>query len=177
MARGLTPLATPPSSALSFRLPLITELLPIPDGIGNQDGFLAQLAAARAVGYLLEDPLTLYGIHNHNRFFGKRGRARDRYLANHYVSMATGCSALGADLHALADTFAARALLRSRMGLLLSSEQRRRLAGHLGRLGGERRIRLAKVLAKVLAHRAAYGAKRRLERLMCSARGAGAAGS
>jgi len=162
MAKGSTPLGAPPSSALSFRLSLVKSFLPIPDGVENQDTFLALLAMARSVGYLINDPLTLQGMHGDNRFSATGGRGRDRYLANHYVSVATGYNALGADLYALADNFAARALSRSWMGLLLSAKQKHRLIAHLKALGGERRARIAKFLAT----RSFYSTKRRLRRLV-----------
>ena len=153
MARGLLPLGTPPSSALSFRLSLIRTLLPIPNGIEAQDAFLALLAMARSVGYLLDEPLTLYGIHGDNRGATMAGTERDRYLANHYVSMATGFDALGPDLYPLADNFVVRALSRSSMGLFLSSEQKQRLISHFKTLGTKRQARIAKNLARRTVHR------------------------
>jgi exopolysaccharide biosynthesis glycosyltransferase PssF len=158
IARGFVSLGTPPSSGLSFRRSLIAEVLPIPEGIGNQDTFLALSAMARAAGYVVKGPLTLYGIHESNRFSTTTGSARERYMANHYVSMATGYDALGVDLHALADSFAARALTGSRMGLRLAPAQRDRLRAHLRTLGTARKARVAGFVLK----RAFFQSRRRL---------------
>lgn len=156
---GSVPMSTPPSSGLSFRRGLLSDLAPLPAGSGNQDALLALLAMAGSVGHLLAEPLTLHGIHESNRFSGRSGGARASAIACHYAWMARCLENRGPELRALGDHFTERALWQSRMGSLLPAPERRMLFTHLRGLTMRRQIRIARTLLRRLAHRAVRGSR------------------
>lgn len=147
LARARLPLVAPAASGLSWRLPFVRSFLPIPEFVRNQDSFLVFPSMARAVGYVINEPLTLQGLHPVNRYTGMTGRSRRRFISEHTVGMIVGYEALGRDLHPLVDRFTAAVLWLSDLGLTLPPPQRASLRRHLHDLGPRRKARIGVWLA------------------------------
>jgi len=135
VAHGKLPLSAPATSALSFRRSFVEKLLPIPSHMHVHDNYLKLASLGLAEGVVLQEVLSLMGIHNSNM---TTGLDRDRTTAirsNSAVDQAMAFRPLG--LTRLADRLLGEAVVRSGGGRRLSPDRRRRVLQVLGE-GGPR---------------------------------------
>lgn len=154
VARGRLPITMPPTSALSWRRSFLGSVLPMAPGMRTQDNYLKFLSLGLAPGVVVDEVLSLQGLHGDNAYTASHGREKRLKGAEFAVDMAPGFRER--DLPALHRRFVAVALVDSTATAALASDDRAALLKEARRAG----VRLA----PALAIEAARAARRALKR-------------
>lgn len=151
VARGRLPITTPATSALSWRRTFLSSLLPMAPGLRTQDNYLKLLSMGLSPGVVLDEVLSLQGLHGANAYTGSSGRQKRLRGSEFVVDMAPGLREHG--LAALHRRLVAGALITSVATATLDPSDRAALRQEALRVG----LRLVPALA-VEAARTGRGA-------------------
>lgn len=154
VARGRLPITMPPTSALSWRRSFLGSVLPMAPGMRTQDNYLKFLSLGLAPGVVVDEVLSLQGLHGDNAYTASHGREKRLKGAQFAVDLAPGFHDHG--LGSLHRRFVAGALIDSVATATFGRGDRAALLREARRAG----IRLAPALA-LAAVRMGRGALRR----------------
>ncbi|CAA9392395.1 MAG: hypothetical protein AVDCRST_MAG35-461, partial [uncultured Quadrisphaera sp.] len=129
LSRGRLPMATPATSALSWRAGFLRSLLPLPDAVRSQDNYLKALSMGLAPGYVLGEVLAQQGLHGANAYTTATGRHRRALAAQRGLDLAPALHDAG--LTALHRRYAADVAVATAGGLRLTAQDRSVLGGQL----------------------------------------------
>ena len=123
VARGRLPITTPATSALSWRRTFLTSLLPLPARVRSQDNYLKFLTLGLAPGVVVDEVLSLQGLHGDNAYTTAQGRDRAAKQVLRAIDVAAGLHRHGLD--ALHRRTVAEALVNSMATTTLAAPDRR----------------------------------------------------
>lgn len=143
---GWISMHAPATSALSWRLPFLRRLLPIPE-TESQDNYLKFASIGQAPGWVIAEPLSLQGIHDANRYTTTQGVDRRVASLRNGVGMLFGLDTIGLEM--MAEHLAADAVVGALGRRGLGGDYTKILSSWAKGLSASRKLRFAAFCAAV----------------------------